>query len=205
MNEVVDMTNIDSSSDEEDDDEEHSTFKLLVMGEPTPKPSVRFSYKYLGMHKGGTPKIKQWAYNPAKKEMLALRKKAEEQFKKQITNGGKPPLFPTGGVTLKVWFCQRPCIEHFIDGDRSKPDLHLTECFNGGFSDVLMPDTDNCLKFLLDALSSVAWRDDCQVVHITAWKCIDTIAPYLGRTIVEITDKVDISLFPTWSIRDTEL
>lgn len=71
-------------------------------------------------------------------------------------------------------------------------------------AEVTEPVTDNCAKFLLDALSTVAWKDDHQVVQIHAWKCINTNTPYEGRTIVEITDEVDIKIFPTWSVRPTE-
>jgi Holliday junction resolvase RusA-like endonuclease len=32
------------------------------------------------------------------------------------------------------------------------------------------PDLDNCIKLLMDALNGIAWRDDAQVVRLTATK-----------------------------------
>ena len=49
----------------------------------------------------------------------------------------------------------------------------------------MKPDTDNCIKFVLDALNGVAWHDDYQVVQINATKCYDSLPPYGGRTYIE--------------------
>ena len=70
---------------------------------------------------------------------------------------------------------------------------------------VMTPDLDNCVKFLLDTLSQVAWKDDQQVVHLVAYKCIDTVAPYEGRTIAEVTDAVLVEGFPQWSLRGNNI
>ena len=69
----------------------------------------------------------------------------------------------------------------------------------------MKPDLDNCVKFLLDTLSQVAWKDDQQVVHLVAYKCIDTVAPCEGRTIAEVTAAVLVEGFPQWSLRGNNI
>lgn len=44
------------------------------------------------------------------------------------------------------------------------------------------PDIDNLKKFALDCLKGAAWGDDCQIVHIEAWKKYDEHP----RTVMEI-------------------
>ena len=46
------------------------------------------------------------------------------------------------------------------------------------------PDLDNCCKLLMDALNGIAWRDDSQVVRLTARK---RYAP-VPRTVVNIAE-----------------
>jgi Holliday junction resolvase RusA-like endonuclease len=46
------------------------------------------------------------------------------------------------------------------------------------------PDVDNLAKFVLDALTGLLYRDDEQVVKLSAIKLIDTEEPFGGRTVI---------------------
>lgn len=46
------------------------------------------------------------------------------------------------------------------------------------------PDLDNCIKILMDALNGIAWRDDAQVVRLTARKRYGAVP----QTVVNITE-----------------
>lgn len=168
---------VKEDEDEPSDDEEEyddTCIRILMLGDPIPKPSVRRTSRGCGF------------YNPAAKDMKAFRAAAEEQ----ISNEDKQPdflftgfpVFPAGvGVVARIWFCKRPPNTFFINGDRTRPK------HNALFSPcIVKPDTDNCVKFVLDALSKLVWEDDNQVHHIVATKIYDNEPPFEGRTIVEL-------------------
>lgn len=48
------------------------------------------------------------------------------------------------------------------------------------------PDVDNMLKFLLDAMTNVAYHDDCQVVELSAMK-VSINDPSFAHTSVSVT------------------
>jgi Holliday junction resolvase RusA-like endonuclease len=213
---VVDLSMEESSSDdvppEEEDDEQvnaelivYHSFHFMKFGPPMPKPSVQVC------HVKKFPKCQFWARNPRIQQMMEFREFFKAQHMRQVTDWSKNgfPLFPTGRVSVTAWFCRRPNDKYFINKDRNRPRPTLSNMTGiVAASPVAKPDTDNCVKFLLDALSTVAWSDDNQVMEIHAFKCMDTIRPYEGRTIVEITDDVHSYVhsysFPRWSDRYTE-
>jgi len=200
------------TDDDNAEEGEHVSLKLVRFGNPIPKPAARVRSKVIG--RNWNPKnprvnsfMQSWAYNPAFAEMNLFKAVAKEQFLSQVpaTIGGRPafPVLRDGPVSIKIWVCKRPNNSFFINKDRTRPRNKLFVAFQGGryaVKRVCYPDTDNCVKFILDALKGVAWHDDNQVCQLVAYKCIDSIKPYEGRTIVEVTDKVEIGLFPQWSI-----
>jgi Holliday junction resolvase RusA-like endonuclease len=107
------------------------------------------------------------------------------------------PLFPQGPVALEVQFYRRLPNLSFKGSDRSRP-------FSGGlygdgrrYYDMCRPDVDNLLKFVMDALNGVLYKDDAQVVKTVAYKLLDTERPCDGRTIVRFKaadNSVDVPL-----------
>jgi Holliday junction resolvase RusA-like endonuclease len=203
MNNLVDLSTI--SDDEEPSESvkplvkprQCTTFRFIAKGNPTPKPSPLVK-TILITPKKGKPFKKTWTRNPAEKKMLALRDLARQQAESQ--NCGAP-VFPSGPVGLKVWFCRRPNNTHFINGNRARPRKEWWNVPNHGKLDVEVvkkPDTDNCLKFLLDSFSGVVWQDDQQVVQIEAYKCLDCIEPFEGRTVVEVNTSLKLEGVPDW-------
>lgn len=187
----------------------HESFRLLFSGEPVPKPSPRFNAKFMGFKFGAggpfkfsasasknqVPIIKRWINNPAEPKMKQVRDLAKHQLAGQL-NHHHFPLINTSTVWIKLWFCKRPNNTYFINNDRQRPKGHLLN--TTPYSPVTFPDTDNCVKFILDALKHVAWTDDNQVSKIIAYKCLDAIPPYEGRTVVEFGPHGQTEAIPAW-------
>ena len=195
---------IDLVSEDEDEQEQGvaagvaAAFHVMNTGDPRPKPSPRFVTR-MAPCKGGKGKalLQRWMHNPATKDMKAFRVMAQNQLCTQ-PNFVAFPLWPTGGVSIKVWFCKRPPNTSFVNNDRTRPKPALSTALC-----TIVPDTDNCLKFILDAMSTVAWKDDNQVVEICAKKCYDKWPPYLGRTLIElhpVTAENHTADIPLWGI-----
>ena len=97
------------------------------------------------------------------------------------------PLIPSGAVHVWVTFFKKPPQTCFTNGDRNRPKGHLLKASQSQkeYTTAMKPDTDNCLKFVLDALKGVGWQDDYQVCKIEATKCFDSLPPFEGRTLVQ--------------------
>ena len=187
-NDVIDLISEDEDESTDEDENDDTVIRILKLGDPIPKPSVRVIVKPTGtnMSKPGNNTFKRWNYNPASKAMSDFKALAREQIcdeEKQpgFDFEGFPVWGPGTGVSVTVWFCKRPPNNFFINNDRTRPKHNalLTPC-------TVKPDTDNCLKFILDSLSKLVWADDNQVDCICAKKLYDNCPPYEGRTIVEL-------------------
>lgn len=185
---VVDLTGIP-------DDDTFPTFRVCIIGDPIPKPSSRHQVKVQPFRSHEKPKIKRWTRNPAEREMLNFRELSRQQLKTQST------VFPVVNAASKVfvnaWFCKRPPNTYFISDDRTRPKGALLDPHP--FTPIMKPDTDNCVKFILDSLSKVAWMDDNQVAMITACKCLDYNPPFEGRTIIEFGVLDHVLDVPEWA------
>ena len=189
---IVDLTN---TSDEEEEESQNlapkQQYQLVVRGQPIPKPSPRARFKFKGFSRTGKPLIQTWIHNPVTTEMKTFALGAREQLGEQQVLSF--PVFPSGPVSLKVWFCCSPPLNYFVNKDRGRPKGNFLDSVLGRTNPVpvsVKPDDDNLLKFVLDALTAVMWKDDNQVAAIAAYKCYDTQEPYTGRTIVEVEPAV---------------
>ena len=165
----------------------NTSYLVEIPGDPKPKPSPRF-HAFLKWPKGclkkGTPTIQKWIQNLAEPDMKQFSLAAQTQLMQQALNS-RLPVLPNQPVWVKIFFFKRPPNNMFIGGsNRTRPKEELSTAINNGTPvfRAMKPDTDNCVKFVLDALSKVAWKDDYQVCFIQALKCYDTRAPYEGRT-----------------------
>ncbi|CAB9522045.1 expressed unknown protein [Seminavis robusta] len=101
---------------------------------------------------------------------------------------GEPPILPAGPVWVRVRLYKRPPQNMFVNGNRTRPKgklLQASQSDSTEYTISMKPDTDNCLKFVLDALTGVGWMDDFQVCKLDAMKCYDSVAPFTGRTLIE--------------------
>ena len=196
----------DSCSDSDYDsytENRYRRFRVMTIGEPTPKPSPRFNT--ILVWKGRHPTIKRWTNNPAEKTMLEARAEFQRQLASQTAATPPFPLIPDKRVWIKVWFCKRPPDKLFVNRDRSRPKEKLLSASANGknhpFTRIMKPDTDNCVKFLLDTLSTIGWKDDYQISMITAYRCYDADPPYEGRTVAQfaaVIGRQDIEVVPHW-------
>ena len=179
---TVDLTTIDSDDDIVNVTNSVSKYHVIIIGDPTPKPSPRIHAVISDKTKNKPPFLKRWMYNPASNKMKAFRLGAKQQL---LSQSPSAPVMATEKVGIKMWFCKRAPPMLFINRDRNRPREELT---SNSLSAVMKPDTDNCVKFVLDSLKGVAWKDDNQVCKITAYKCYDGCYPYEGRTVVEFQE-----------------
>ena len=80
---------------------------------------------------------------------------------KQALNGGETPFWETP-VTVQI------IAHHAIPKSFSKKKR--AEALNGNLRPQTKPDIDNVVKVVCDALNSVAYRDDTQVIRVVAEK-----------------------------------
>jgi Holliday junction resolvase RusA-like endonuclease len=192
--EAVDLTNQEEEDIQQEVNNITVTYRLLSHCDPVPKPSPRFSARFAGFLPTGVPKIHRWTRNPAEAKMRQFRLFAGQELAAQTHSPF--PLITDSPVWIKLWFCKRPNNKYFINNDRSRPKGHLLDVHP--YTPIICPDTDNCVKFVLDALSTVAWEDDKQVAMITACKCLDGKPPYEGKTIVEFGTLHHVMDIPAW-------
>ena len=157
--------NIDLTSDDVVADDVSFVWELEVPGNPIPQPRPR-----VGKHR---------IYNPATVE--SKQWKAAVKATLGATQTGV--LFPVGvpvGVVI-VCHMRRPNSD-FKGGIRGcgrlKSNLPLVWA--------ICPDVDNLVKFILDALNGVIYKDDKQVVKLEVLKVLDNIGACEGRTLVRV-------------------
>ncbi len=86
----------------------------------------------------------------------------------------------TGAVYLTVWFCMPRPKSHYRTGKfagilkDSAPLWHIKR-----------PDIDNLLKFVMDSLNGVFWKDDSQICSVIAQKRYDE----RPRTVIQVDFK----------------
>lgn len=208
---TVDLSLLASDDDDNNGDEQvyklKSSYNILNLGNPLPKPSPRFNSKFRGFK----PKSKQaiiqtWTRNELSKEMKAFQGVCRAQLQEQLGTGGTFPIYKKKvTVDIKIWFCRRPPDTCFVNSDRTRPKgaLLMSQKNATPYCIYICPDTDNLLKFVLDSLKSVAWEDDNQVGCITAYKCHDCYPPFDGRTAVVLSKATLVMPLPIWATEET--
>ena len=199
---LIDLSAMDNDdlSGSEEDLAPSKTVRIFMVGSPTPKPSVRVNSKFVGTTKLGKPVVKKWATNPARQKLSSFKELVEKQVKAQSS---QLPVMRKGPVKLTVFFCRKPESFHFVNKDRNRPKGIVKAVQDGTASlpyVAIKPDTDNCVKFVQDGMSKIVWTDDAQVAQTVAYKCLDCHPPCLGRTVIEVTDRMDFVRMPEWSV-----
>ena len=121
--------------------------QFTVYGEPTAKGRPRAAIGKNGRIRG--------AYTPGK------TRSAETNFREQAVKV-KPERPFEGPVVLDLKF--------FRGVPRSWSKKKREEALKGERVPAVRPDVDNLAKLVKDALNGVFWRDDAQVVRLTAEK-----------------------------------
>lgn len=158
--------------------------RVTVAGPPSPMPAHKF-------FRGVT-------VNPATPKLNAFRAAARQNLEAQGVT-----MFPVLGevpIAVEIWFCMRLNNIDFINGDRTRlrGDLNRTDVSH---YNVAKPDVDNLVKFALDGLKGVAYRDDKLVVSVKAYRCRDNIPPYEGKTMCVFKEATqeEMPAIPVWN------
>ena len=144
-------------------------FHFVVEGPPQAMPRPT-SIAWIKMGK-----MRKACFNGKKNEIKTFHNKCMLQLRNRgITS---LPVIPQGGVAMTISFYRKVPLRQRV--------IYSTAGGNQTVRDTMKPDIDNLLKFVLDALTGVVYKDDDQVVKVTVEKLIDTVPPYEGRTVVK--------------------
>ena len=180
---IIDLTN--TSGDEEEPVEVEETLNMAVEP-PFPNPfnnsNLIFDFTFAGPPRA-LPRMRRRGrfgggfFNPAKKELLTFKAKAKSAIGQQ-----QLPLVPKGQtVSMVVTFFMKRRKSDFTSGCRSSG---LKQ--NVSSAPPMIPDIDNLIKLVLDALNGVVYYDDGQVSSILSTKTRDNVGGCLGRTQVQV-------------------
>lgn len=156
-----------------------NTMRLWVPYCISPKPSVSY-----GPGRGN--RMKGWfrAYinNDVKQKMNQLRLLVKTAAERNGFN-----KFPrNAAVTMTVWcYLRRPDTD-FVSRRRAANNLKQSAMTTANTMVPVKPDVDNLAKFLLDALSTVLYEDDAQVVDLHIIKLRDSEGLCNGRVAIEV-------------------
>ena len=87
-------------------------------------------------------------------------------------------------ISVKLWFYMPRPKSDFVNGE---PSRGLKASTVDPFV-VIKPDTDNLVKFALDAMKGVVFHDDRQVVTLIAYKLRDDAFHLDGMTCVSVSE-----------------
>ena len=145
MAEIIDLTESNDVAREDN----QQILSAKVIGKP----------KALKRHRHGK---KGHYYNPSEREQRIFRHKVFQQM--SVTASSLPFFDTTEPLSLKVIFRFRRPNNHFVGNKRGNP---LKKEFQSSIHRCKV-DTDNLIKFVMDSLIGVAYKDDSQVTHISA-------------------------------------
>jgi Holliday junction resolvase RusA-like endonuclease len=135
--------------------------------------------------------------NKKTKHVMAFRQLFLEAIRQQNVPGvDHLPLFKHEPVVLEVQFYRRIPSSAFRGGDRSRPFVGGRYNDRTNHPDVMRPDIDNLLKFVMDSLNGVLYNDDEQVVKLISYKMLDVEPPYEGRTVITFKELNRAGDFP---------
>ena len=174
MDVIVDLVSLDDERDNESGTDPlipgvNSPYVFNIEGIPQSMPRPT-SIAWMSMGK-----MRKACFNKKAKDIVSFRNKCKLQLLSLFIN--KFPVIPLGGVAMTVSFYRKVPLRQ-----RSKLGH---DAANIKVPDTRKPDIDNLLKFVLDGLTGVVYRDDEQVVQLTVEKLMDTIPPHDGRTVVK--------------------
>ena len=155
-------------------------FVFSYMGRPVPCRRPQFITRFLN----GV--LRRNVVSQNKQETLHFRNNVRVCL--GIRYGLEPEDFPIFGdapTCIELQFHMPLPNYFFVGSNRSNPlKLGMLELQNTPV--VKRPDLDNLVKFVVDALQGIFYKDDKSVVKITASKCLHLEDPYNGCTFLKI-------------------
>lgn len=154
-------------------------FECIIYGKPVAqkRPGVRIRYNRLGL-----PYPQVYNQNETDKNFF------QHVLRPIVQQFHMPPLFfAQQPLHIEIYFFMPRPNNHFHTRNRCvirmeselKPDFRFR-------AHIQTPDTDNMVKFLLDAMNEILYVDDKQIVSIFAYKLYDNEDECRGRTYIKI-------------------
>lgn len=140
-------------------------------------------------------------FGPSRSKMIRFKSILREALIANHVNGGPGGLPFNGPVSVKVWFYMKRPNDHFVGRRRASGNLRFPVAMRCPWSSSSRgPDIDNLLKFVLDAMNGIVYRDDGQVAKILAMKPMDNHNECPGRTIIQVQPLLDFTNPPPVSL-----
>lgn len=140
--------------------------EVMVAGEPQSKGSLK---AIPAKNKDGTLRIAMKNDNPKTKEWQDLM-----SFHAASEMRGGPPW--EGPIVINAYFRLTRPKTHYMAKGKLRNDLIIEH--------VDKPDLDKLARCVLDALTGIAYVDDCQVVTLVSTKCYSDFSNCPGVTLV---------------------
>ena len=126
-------------------------------------------------------------YSPSSRYQNAMRTEMRAALFNPVT-----PIYGRIPVVVELTFFMRRPNSHFVSGDRAnniKPEYSSME-----MPHIYTPDLDNMAKFVLDALTGLAFADDKVVFKLITSKIYDSVGLCIGRTHITVTpETIDLT------------
>ena len=104
--------------------------------------------------------------------------------------GDSPPLYKRAiPLHVTVIFCMPRPASHFFK-TRVRSSANLKAKYESEHDHIVIPDLDNLIKFVLDALVKIAYWDDNQVYRLSCRKEYDGEGECKGRTLINVKPRV---------------
>ena len=166
-----------------------------TLGQPCPCPRPTFM-SWIDKRNG---RLRRAVVQKSKKKQTAFADSVV-QYLFQVWGDKLPkfPIYKTHPVRMEANFYRKLPKKYFKSG---RKELGLKDKYgpNGSvINDESTPDADNLLKFVVDSLNGIMWKDDKQVVTVTVRKRMDTRPPFDGRTYVRFQVETDGYQAQSW-------
>jgi Holliday junction resolvase len=161
-------------------------FKVVLSGPPKAQQRPRIGNSSRSSLVNGKIITHPVIYNPSQKEQRKMKEVIKQVIQPHIHASNQDVLFkdPVSIKAVIKFFLPRPeC--HFRRG-RSRSVTNVIE--KKTKKHIGKPDLDNLLKFVLDAMEGVVYKNDSHITSIKTTKSYDTIGACHGRILINLTE-----------------
>ena len=144
---------------------------IIIPGDPPSLERPRFSF---GGRGGTRPRV----YNILRNRMNETRQALQDILHQRDPNA-QFPLRPAGPVVMTITFCSVRPVSHYRNSRRIQGNVRPAM-----MNAIPRKDLDNMVKYILDAMQGVLYRNDNQVVTLNVHKQYDDGGTLDGKTVI---------------------
>jgi Holliday junction resolvase RusA-like endonuclease len=162
----------------------NKTFKVVLSGPPKAQQRPRIGKASRSSFVNGKIITLPVIYNPSQKEQRQMKAVLKEVVQPHIEASNQDVVFqnPVSIKAVVKFFLPRPKC-HFHRGNRSMMNI-IQNKMN---SHIGKPDLDNLLKFILDSMEGVVYRNDSHITSIVSEKSYDNVGACNGRISIHLS------------------